>query len=42
MALAGAAFFRNDLGRFAQGKELTGIQLYSVRDDMTERPSWYT
>jgi sugar phosphate isomerase/epimerase len=38
MALAGVAFFKNDLGRFAKGKELTGIQLYSVRADMTKDP----
>jgi len=38
MALAGAALFRHNLARLAAGKELTGVQLYSVRADMQKDP----
>jgi sugar phosphate isomerase/epimerase len=38
LALAGAAIFKNNMGGWAKGKELTGIQLYSVRGDMTKDP----
>ena len=38
MALAGAAIFRSNLPIWAKGKELTGVQLYSVRDDMKKDP----
>ena len=37
-AAAGAAFFSNDLFAAARKGELTGIQLYSIREDMNKKP----
>ena len=37
-AAAGAAFFSSDLFAAAKKGELTGIQLYSIRDDMYKKP----
>ncbi len=38
LAIAGTAVFTNKIFAAARGKEVTGIQLYSVRDDMTKDP----
>lgn len=38
IALAGAALFRNNPPAWLKGNELTGVQLYSVRDDMRKDP----
>lgn len=38
IALAGAAVFSNELFAAQKQKQLTGIQLYSIRDDMTKDP----
>lgn len=37
-AAAGATFFTSDLFAAAKKGELTGIQLYSIRDDMSKNP----
>ena len=37
-AAAGAVFFSNDLFAAAKKGELTGIQLYSIREDMNKKP----
>src|SRR5215467_3578151 len=39
MALAGAALFSRDLAKTAKSPGITGVQLYSVRDDMQKDPS---
>ena len=38
IAVAGAAIFSNELFAAKKGKEILGIQLYSVRDDMKKDP----
>jgi sugar phosphate isomerase/epimerase len=38
LAAAGATFFSNELFAASKAKHLLGVQLYSVRDDMTKDP----
>lgn len=39
LALAGTAMFSNEIFAMRKGSSITGIQLYSVRDDMKKDPS---
>jgi sugar phosphate isomerase/epimerase len=39
LALAGVALFKSDAMAFKKGKQLTGVQLYSVRKEMTKDPA---
>src|SRR6478609_2380547 len=38
LAIVGSALFTNELLAASKSKTLTGVQLYSVRDDMTKDP----